>query len=468
MELQDLLPIVITGGLIQLGTQLFFIYHCWNNPLLSDSSKVKYTVLLMFFNLPVAAFYLFSSYNKIKSKSLVSDEENSTAAKYLFQGIFILLLLAFTAFSINLLFNNSSDGNYVYILYLTSFSHIIFFILNSLKFKLNQPVSIVLSLLLIFAVTAVHYFAGDYNSLLIVLAVVAGLINYHERKNVIVLAVLTLILYIASEILRAVFLTGITDPDLLIGPFYVNIILIILVFVSFYNLKKYIDSNDKLTLALRVLKEQSLKIEEMSAIAERHKIAGEIHDNVGHELTTAIITIESGIKDLKLNSETAVEKFSRAGEIVRRSLLSIRNSVKTINADKIFGFFDELNILIDKVKADTNLDIQLINDTGSIELLPLQSKLLLQAIKECITNILKHSGSNRADIMLSFSDNYFMVSVSDDGKGISDYKFGFGLSSMKKNIESIGGTVFTDSAPGEGFSVHIKIPVKIESLNAGD
>jgi len=465
MELQDLFPIVIIGGLIQVGSQIYFIYHCWNNDLLSNKSKIKYTILLALFNLPVAAIYLLSLHKKIKSQSSISESDNLNARKFLFQGIFILILIAFLAASINILAENSLDINYTYILYLVSFALLLLFVLNSLKYKLSNLLSYLLSVILIISVSIVNYLAGDFNSLLIVLSVVAALINYHNKKIAVAFSILTLVLYMSSEILRALFLTGITDPDLLIGPFYVNIILIVLVFASFFNLKKYIESNDELNNALISLREQSLKIEEMSAIAERNKIAGEIHDNVGHELTTAIITIESGIKDISeygdkdINNAIAVEKFFRARDIIRGSLESIRTSVKTINSGKSYDFISELEIFIDSVRKDTGLQINLINEAAGLTLIPLQSKLILQSIRECITNVLKHSESSQVDILISKLGNFLFVSVSDNGKGTENFVPGFGLNSMKKNIESFGGTFFVESSSNEGFNVQIKIPV---------
>ncbi len=459
MELHDLLPIVAIGGLIQFGTLTYFIYHCWNNDLLTYVSKIKYTVLLALFNLPVAAIYLFSMRKKILSKANLSCEDLATSEKYLFRGISIIILIAYTAFSINILAEKYRDENYTLILYLTSLSLLLIFLHSVLKYKLNSLFSFILSGLLIFSVTLVNYISGDINSLLLVLGVVAILINYHNRNNAVAVSLAMLILYIASEILRTVFITGITDPDLLIGPFYVNIILILLVFASFFNLKKYMAVNEELTGTLAILKEQSLKIEEMSAATERNRIAGEIHDNVGHELTTAIITIESGIKDIDQNPEVAAGKLLRARDIVKSSLDNIRASVRTISTGQSSDFLSELELFIDSVKKDTGLKLNLINETSRLNLLPLQSKLLIQSIRECVTNTLKHADSSQAEILLSTLNNFLVVSVSDDGKGSDNFVPGFGLRTMKKNIEGIGGTFNVETSSEEGFSVIIKIPV---------
>jgi signal transduction histidine kinase len=164
----------------------------------------------------------------------------------------------------------------------------------------------------------------------------------------------TFFLYFAVNIIEALQRYA-TNSDEIISYLYVTMLVFFLVFAAFYMLKKQLLANKRLEAAIATLKEQSLRLEEMGAISERNRITGEIHDTVGHTLTSAIISIEAGEMLLSKDTEKALLKFALAKEQVKRGLSDIRNSVKTIQAGGQKSFMSELNFLLDDIRQNTLL-----------------------------------------------------------------------------------------------------------------
>jgi signal transduction histidine kinase len=236
-------------------------------------------------------------------------------------------------------------------------------------------------------------------------------------------------------------------------------IVFLLVFLAFYTLKKQLLANARLQDVLGTLKQQSLRLEEMGAVAERNRIAGEIHDTVGHTLTTAVISIEAGQKLMEADPIAAREKFALAGEQIKQGLSDIRGSVKMIQTGGEEAFEPALLRLLEDIRQNTDMKVTLIVELKT-ELLPIQQSILLRAVKECATNSLKHGGSTEADVLVQQYKDTVRLTFSDNGRGTSQIRYGFGLSTMAQRVQSIGGTLYADSSPGEGFSVNIAIPVK--------
>ncbi|MGI6358071.1 MAG: histidine kinase [Bacillota bacterium] len=121
---------------------------------------------------------------------------------------------------------------------------------------------------------------------------------------------------------------------------YANTPGVLLVWAAFYSLKKQLLANQQLQTALLQLRKQSLQLEQMSAIAERNRIAGEIHDTVGHALTSALISIEAGQQLLDSDREAAQEKLALArGQVQQGCRISVTPSGLSRRATRGSGLF---------------------------------------------------------------------------------------------------------------------------------
>ena len=303
----------------------------------------------------------------------------------------------------------------------------------------------------------VEFLNETYGAPFIILIVVAAIINTVSLPQAKKISFTVSILYLALLITKVKVSADFTDEGDAISFVYMSLLVYVLVFAAFYSLNKQLITNQQLAKAIKRLQEQALQLQKMSVIEERNRIAGEIHDTVGHTLTSAIITIEAGEALFANNAEEALNKFSLAKEQVKRGLNEIRNSVRAIHTGHEDDFIYQLTQLIREIKQHTGLQITKIVELKS-KLLPIQKRVLLQTIKECATNSIKHGKSTELDLLLQEHNDIIRLTVSDNGLGAERFNYGLGLTLMQERIQSLGGTLEIDTAAKEGFTVSITLP----------
>lgn len=85
---------------------------------------------------------------------------------------------------------------------------------------------------------------------------------------------------------------------------------------------------------------------------------------------------------------------------------------------------------------------------------------LFRVAQEALTNVARHAQASRAVVTLSYLDEVVLLDVRDDGRGMARGRSGgFGLSSMRQRIRSIGGSVEIESEDGRGTAVSASVPV---------
>ncbi|MCC5911930.1 MAG: sensor histidine kinase [Clostridiaceae bacterium] len=208
------------------------------------------------------------------------------------------------------------------------------------------------------------------------------------------------------------------------------------------------------------LQETSKALEDMAVVKERNRIAHEIHDTVGHTLTTVLVELEASKRLLNKDLNLAKEKLSLAQEQVRKGLNDIRISVRAIkHQEDIIDFEKALENLMKETEKHTGI---IVEHKISInhELTSNYKKVFLRALQEGLTNGIKHGDGRKFFFILNESEDSFEFILKNNGIGTSTVHFGFGLRSMKERVEALQGTLWADSSREEGFTLSIKLPMK--------
>lgn len=207
------------------------------------------------------------------------------------------------------------------------------------------------------------------------------------------------------------------------------------------------------------LRDNTRDIEEMTILKERNKIAREIHDTMGHTLTSVLIELEAGERLLKSDQELAAEKIRLAKGQVRKGLRDIRESVGILNAGKeIIGFVPSLKLLLDEIAKHGDIFVRYeLSDIP--QLTEMQEKALFRALQEGLTNGIKHGKSTAFVFTLKYENGNINFHLQDNGTGCDKIVFGFGLSAMEQRIRGVGGVLNISSSYGEGCSININIPI---------
>jgi signal transduction histidine kinase len=456
MDLTSLLPILIPCGLIQISVQAYYIRHCWLNRELTQKQKVKYIIGMALLNLPAAAFYLLQNSRK--------PEEQTYAFRHLEmdpqvrQGIFVLLFIAYEVVALSIITSNLGNVNYYLIVMLLGGCFVLIIVHHIFVTEKMRILNYLLPIIMVLLVVPIYYVDLSDRSLYLLAVVFGGNIIKLPESKAKGWAFLAVFLFLVTSVAKALDIYSGYGSDDIVSFTYFNTLQFLLMILALYSIKKQLTTHRRMEEVLRTVRVQATQLEELRVVEERNRIAADIHDTVGHTLTSAAITIEAAAKSVKKDPVEAEAKLFQAREQVIQGLDEIRNSVRTIREGTSKGFQTELDKLIHQVEDTGGIKIHCIVEVES-QLAPIQQRVLIQAIRESLTNAMKHGGGTEADILLREYDHHVYLTMTDNGKGTAVIHPGSGLSIMKERITSLGGSFQVDSEPGEGFSVNLSIPV---------
>jgi signal transduction histidine kinase len=202
---------------------------------------------------------------------------------------------------------------------------------------------------------------------------------------------------------------------------------------------------------------QSL-LAENTRIAERVRIARELHDLVGHHLTALTLNLEvvTHLVDGKV-----LEHVQQAHSLARLLLADVREVVSDMRRDDRVNLADALHTLIEGVpKPRIHLDLP----SGEIMTEPQRAQVMLRCVQEMITNSVRHAQAENLWIRLSMTRDGLAMSARDDGIGADKVAVGNGLKGMAERLRQLGGKLEIESEPGTGFALHAWLPTKPRSV----
>ena len=261
---------------------------------------------------------------------------------------------------------------------------------------------------------------------------------------------------------------GIQSNDVLLNEvpaFIIGQILIITfmkMVIDEQNARKELElaAND-LSSANRRLKEYAQQIEELATSKERNRLAREIHDGLGHYLTTIFMQIEATNLLIKNNPQKASLFLMKAERLTKVALDDVRRSVETLKGKKedFLSLPEKINYLFENLISETiESDFLII---GTPRKLSIQCELTLyRAVQEMINNTIKHSRATKINSYLKYNPEEKKVTLyyKDNGIGSDNPSGGFGLISMKERVKLLNGDLRISSNIDQGFCVNIEIP----------
>ncbi|MDT8718903.1 sensor histidine kinase [Clostridium sp. 19966] len=220
-------------------------------------------------------------------------------------------------------------------------------------------------------------------------------------------------------------------------------------------------SKEELEAANKKLSDYASKVEEISILNERNRLAGEIHDNIGHRLTGLIMEMDICSKLLEKDISKTKAELSKASDLARDTLAEVRKSVKKImpsSSDETSGI-NSMKELIKNFEKNTRILVKFNVSESRYKLSPTVEVTLYRAIQEALTNSAKHGDVTDIAIDLVFKNKKVYLSIADNGKGCCSLIKGVGLKSMEERINMLGGTIAFKNV--NGFIIHIEIPVEV-------
>ncbi|MBE1161671.1 sensor histidine kinase [Dyella acidiphila] len=200
---------------------------------------------------------------------------------------------------------------------------------------------------------------------------------------------------------------------------------------------------------------------ESTRIAERMRIARELHDLIGHHLTALSLNLEVASH---LSNEAASEHVRKAQNTARLLLADVREAVSELRQDDAIDLTQALQSLIDGVPS---LQVHLSTPPRFSVEDPRRAQVLLRCVQEIITNTAKHAGARNLWLTFAYEDESLLsLCARDDGRGTASILPGNGLSGMRERLNEYGGDVSMESGTGQGFALHVRLPLGEPSVLA--
>ena len=189
-------------------------------------------------------------------------------------------------------------------------------------------------------------------------------------------------------------------------------------------------------------------------IAERVRIARELHDLVGHHLTALTLNLEVATH---LVDGRALEHVQQAHSLAKLLLADVREVVNDMRVDDKVDLATALRTLVTGVPEPMiHLDLPL--ELAMTD--PRRAQVLLRCAQEMITNSVRHARAKNLWIGLVEDVSGVALTARDDGRGVKNVEAGNGLSGMAERLRQLGGELKIESSQGAGFSLHAWIPVE--------
>jgi two-component system, NarL family, sensor histidine kinase UhpB len=197
--------------------------------------------------------------------------------------------------------------------------------------------------------------------------------------------------------------------------------------------------------------------------AERLRIAQELHDQIGQELTAVLLVLS------RLEARVAGELRPEVLEVqndVRCSLEDLRAIAIELRPEALddLGLLSALAVLGQRLGERSALQVV---ERVPPELPPLRPEIELvvyRIAQEALTNAARHSGTDHAELVLETEDRRLVLAVRDHGRGLArGYRPGTGMRGMRERATLVGGTVeFANGSPGTGCLIRLEIPLDAE------
>ncbi|OIU70511.1 sensor histidine kinase [Rossellomorea aquimaris] len=190
-------------------------------------------------------------------------------------------------------------------------------------------------------------------------------------------------------------------------------------------------------------------------LEERGRISRDLHDTLGHTLSLLTLKGELIERLIPVKPDKAVDEARELQEIIRNTLVQTR---KLVSDMQTVCLSDEV-IQASTMLESAGLDVQVEERADDIP--PVIGKILGLCLRECVTNVLKHSQADRCRIILHNSTGSYILEVEDNGRGLEEMNVqkGSGLFGMKERLAMIEGRLDIESVSEGGVKVTINIPM---------
>jgi len=220
----------------------------------------------------------------------------------------------------------------------------------------------------------------------------------------------------------------------------------------------YFAQRNRALAKLRIANEE---IEHLATVAERERIARDLHDVLGHTLSVIILKSELAGKLMDRDPQRAGNEIREVEQISRKALSEVRDAIRGYRSQ---GLPAEL------AKAKATLETAGVSvkcEAAKLALPAVHESVLSMAVREAVTNVVRHAQARNCSMRLVQRNGSCHLEIEDDGRG-GDHSEGNGLRGMRERVEMLGGTLTRDSQSGTRITINLPLKQAPSKMKAED
>jgi signal transduction histidine kinase len=201
---------------------------------------------------------------------------------------------------------------------------------------------------------------------------------------------------------------------------------------------------------------------EAGVLAERHRLAGEIHDTLAQGFASIVTLLQASLRAGGPGTEDVRRHLEMALATARENLTVARTLVTALSPAELESgtLAEALRRVADATAAAADIEVTA-EATGTARRLPMGTEVvLLRVCQEALANARKHAAARQVSVRLCYADGVVRLTVADDGGGfdIDLVNGGYGLHGMRERVRQVGGTIQVRSAVGAGTEISVEVP----------
>ncbi len=201
------------------------------------------------------------------------------------------------------------------------------------------------------------------------------------------------------------------------------------------------------------------EIEEIARKLERTEIGREIHDSLGHSLTTLNLHLTLAEKVFESDPQKSKAALSLARDFARQSIADVRFALQALRSDKL-RMDEAVGRLVEDLEKVHSVKVTAVMTWPALS--TEQAHHLYCIIRECLNNTQKYAQAKEISIEASYDSAFLNVLIKDDGQGFDPSlprDGSYGLMGASERLAQLGGSFSVQSSPGAGTVVSIKLPL---------
>jgi two-component system, NarL family, sensor histidine kinase DesK len=207
------------------------------------------------------------------------------------------------------------------------------------------------------------------------------------------------------------------------------------------------------------------ELADLAVAADRERLARELHDLLARTLSLIAVKAELASRLSARGDAAAAEELTDVQRLARQAVRDVRQAVTGSVAPSFRAELAEAQAALDAAGIEVEIDMD------PTQLDAAHETTIAWALREAVTNVVKHSGARMCWITVRATDASTSLEVDDDGRGSGETMSGTGLNGLAERVRALGGTLKVERSEQQGFRLRVQLgslaPTSPNGVHAG-